>query len=357
MSSGSGGQIALNRSDSLYLAMDSADIWSNFVSEGLEHTLNELEEGSITGNKDAPPSHKGLDFGEGDIQLEPDPNALGHWMRGVYGQSSGSLLTHADSTGTNSTSFAGFPTFQHAFLPIQAAVDERNFLPPYSIMVYKDVGSAFQFNGAQIHGIEFGYQAEQLVTATVNVMARDVKRIERTAGIEALAKVAAGSRPWVWDMASIETTSGADTGFTSLFVNQNYEAFNSNLNIPLEGVALLDGTKQYAEYQVNEFRRMNINGTLSFRNQDEYDRFIAYNNRSFRITATNVNSVSQLMGNPDSAHYPTLQLDIPQFKFLSWSAPVSGPNRLQTSFTAKAERDPSSSYMTEAFLTNVTSLY
>jgi hypothetical protein len=217
MSSGTGGQIALTRSDSLYLSVESVDQWTNFVSESVEHTLNELEEGSITGNKDAPPSHKGIDFGQGDLVIEPDPVALGNFMRGVYGQSSGSVLTEAGSTGANSQALgAGNPVIQHQFLPIQAAYDENTFLPPYTMMIYKDVGSAFFFQGTVIHGME-----------------------ARTAAIEALAKQS-GSKPWVWDMASVEVSSGVQ-GFSSMFANTNFESITMNLNVPLEGVVLLDG--------------------------------------------------------------------------------------------------------------------
>ncbi len=354
MASGTGGQIALTRSDSLYLSVESVDQWQNFVSEGIEHTLNELEEGSITGNKDAPPSHKGLDFGQGDIVLEPDPNAMGHWMRAVYGQASGSLVCDAGSLGANSSALGDNPVLQHSFIPIQSAVDDRNFLPAYTVMVYKDTGSAFFFQGSQIHGIEYQVQAGALVGATVNMMARTVERFERTAGIDGLSKVT-GSKPFVWDMASVEVSSG-QTGFGNLVGNTNFEAINLGLNIPLEGVVLLDGNKTYAEFQVNEFRRINVTGTISFRNQNEYDAFVAYENRSLRISVANTGSQS-LLGNPSSVFWPTLQLDVPQFKFLSWSTPIGGPNRLQTSFTGKAERDSASAYMTEAFLTNVTSAY
>lgn len=355
MASGTGGQIALTRSDSLYLSVQSVDAWQNFVSEGIEHTLQELEEGSITGHRDAPPSHKGIDFGQGDISLEPDPNALGHWMRGVFGQSSGTLLCDAGSLNSNPSILgASNPVLKHQFLPISNAVDNRNFLPAYTMMVYKDVGSAFFFQGTQIHGLEFQIQAGQLVGATVNMMARTVDRFERTAGIQALTKVT-GSKPWVWDMASVQVSSG-QVGLGNLVADTNFESITIGMNIPLEGVVLLDGNKNYAEFQVNEFRRVTANGTISFRDQNKYNDFVAYENRSMRITTRNVGS-EQLLGNPDSLFYPTLEIDIPQFKFLTWSTPIGGPNRLVTSFTGKGERDTSSSYTIEANLTNVTSSY
>jgi len=354
MPSGSGGQIGLTRSDSLYYSVQSVDQWTNFVSESLEHTLEELEEGSITGHKDAPPSHKGLDFASGNIVMEPNPDAIGHFLRGAFGQSSGTVLTEAGSTGVNSNAYgAGRPVIQHQFLPIDSAVDNRNFLPAYTIMVYKDVGSAFFLQGAQIHGIEFQIQAGQLAQVTANVMARTVNRFQRTAGIQALTTL--GGRPWVWDMTSMQVSSG-QSGLSNVAADTNFESITIGFNVPLEGVVLLDGNKNYAEYQINEFRRANISGTLSFRDQAKYNDFVAYENVGARLNLTNQNSAMTL-GNPASAHYPTLQLDIPQMKFLSWSTPIGGPNRLISNFTAKAERDTTSNYMIEAFLTNVTSAY
>lgn len=360
MASGSGGQLALTRSDSLYLSVTSVDQWTNFVSESVQHTLNELEEGALTGYKDAPPSHKGLDYSQGDIQFEPNPNAFGHFMRGAFGQASGSVLTAAGSWGTGSSSplwdpfgVSGRPVMQHRFIPIQSAWDLRTFLPPYTMMVYKDVGSAWFFQGTCFHTIEWQIQAGQLVKATVSVMARKTERYSRTASISALRTP--GGRPWVWDMASVQVSSG-QTGFANLLGNTNFESITLRLETPLEGVVLLDGNKQYAEFQVNGFRRVNLSGTLSFRDQTEYDAFVAYENRSMRVNLTNTTSALRL-GNPNSLQYFGLQLDVPQMKFLSYGVPIQGPNRLQSQFTAKGELDPTSTYMIEALLINTTSAY
>lgn len=355
MSSGSGAQIALLRTNSLYsdyATSVTSWAWTNFVSESIEHNLEELEEGSITGYKDAPPSHQGIDFGQGDVDMEPNPIAIGKWMQACFGQSSGSVLTEAGSTGANSnTNIAGKPVIQHMFIPIQSASNEKNFLPSYDVAVYKDVGSAFIFQGAQIHEMEIGVTAGQLATARFSLMSRKVTRKARNAtAISSL--VSSGGRPWVWDMASVQIGLSAN----SLAANTNFEGITINMSTPLEGVVLLDGNKNYAEFQVNEFRRVNVNGTISFRNQEEYDAFVAYENRYLRLTLTNQNS-SQQLGNPDSAYYFQLRFDIPMFKFLSWSTPVGGPNRLQTQFTGRAEFDTSSLYQIEARLINTHSVY
>lgn len=358
MASGTGGQIALVKAGSLYNTIDSVDLWTNFVSESIEHTLAELEEGSIQGRRDAPPSYKGIDHGAGNVVMEPNPNALGNWMAGAFGTVTNSLITAAGSTGANSGYEAGKPLFYHQFVPRQAAYSDRSFLQPYGLMVYRDTGSAFMLNGTIFTGLEFNIQANQLVKTTATVMGREMRRIQRTAAISSL--VSSGGKPWLWDMASIEVST--DTSSANLAANVNFEQLTLNFTTPHEGVILLDGTKFYAEFQPNDFRRCNISGTLSFRDQTEYDAFIAYADRRMRISILNVNS-NYWIGNPSSVNasaflgYYGLRFHIPAMKYLTWSAPIGGPNRIQASFTAKAQYDDTAGNMISAELFNVTSSY
>jgi hypothetical protein len=55
--------------------------------------------------------------------------------------------------------------------------------------------------------------------------------------------------------------------------------------------------------------------------------------------------------------YYGMRIHIPSMKYLTWSTPVGGPNRLQTTFTAKAEYDPAIGEMFRFELNNVTSGY
>src|SRR5882672_6059872 len=102
MATGNGAQIAFAKIGSLYRDVSTLNIWTNFTSETLEHKLDELEEGAINGRRDAPPSYKGLDHGEGEINFEPNPNFLGHLFKGWFGTHTASLVTGATSGGANS---------------------------------------------------------------------------------------------------------------------------------------------------------------------------------------------------------------------------------------------------------------
>jgi hypothetical protein len=79
-----------------------------------------------------------------------------------------------------------------------------------------------------------------------------------------------------------------------------FEQITFTFDLPQEGVIALDGTKRYAEFAPNDFRRVKIEGTKSFRDQTDYAAFKAYEARRLRMTALNVNSLLTL-GNPASA--------------------------------------------------------
>lgn len=354
MASGNGGKIAFAKIGSLYRDVNTLNIWTNFDSEGLEHKLEELEEGSISGYRDAPPSHKGLDHGDGDINFEPNPNFLGHLLRAWFGTSASSLVTAATSLGANSGSFANYGQNYHIFRPSNTTFSDRTFLEPYNIGVYRDVGSMWIFKQAIIHQLKLGVTAGQLVKCSAAAMSRTVDRIDYSAAIQGL--VTSGGRPWVWDMASVELAT--TTASATLSSHPEFEKMDFTFDLPHDGVPLLDGTKKYAEYVPSDFRRIKIEGSMSFRDQTAYDRFVAYENIRMRMTFLNVNS-NLLLGNPASADitaflgYPGLRLHVPNMKFLSWSAPITGPNRLIASFTAKAERSDVDTFSFEANLMNI----
>ena len=355
MASGNGGQLAIAKLGSLYHDVNSAIIWQNFVSETVEHKLTELEEGSINGRRDAPDSHKGLSMADGEINMEPNPNAIGHWLKAWFGTHASSIVTNAASNGANSGDFAAYSQIWHKFTPTQAAFSTYTFLEPYNFLIHRDVGSSFLYKQGIVPQLRVNIEAAQLVKMSASIMARKTDRVERIAAIQSL--VSSGGRPWVWDMASVEVST-TGTASAALAAQTEFEQLNMTFNLPHEGTPLLDGTKFYGEFSPTDFRRITFDGTLSFRDQDEYDAFIAYEPRRVRVTLLNVNSRFSLgnIASLDSAAflgYPGMRFHFPKFKFLSWSAPISGPNRLTASFTAKAEYDEASGFSAAVELMNI----
>jgi len=358
MANGTGGQMAVMAVTSLYHAVNSSELsvnarWTNFVSEDISHSIEPLMESAITGNRHRPPTHEGLSTAGGNIQFEPNPNAIGMFMRSAFGQSSGTVLTQAGSWGIGSASAQWSATrgvVRHTFLPNQTEFSTVSFLPPIALMVYKDVGSAFLFEGTVVPSIEFQVDAKMLVKSTVNVMVRNPTRISRSTSVAALRSP--GGAPWVWDMASIQT----GPGLSSLSANVNFESLSIKYSTPIEGVVLLDGTKRTSEFLANGYQNAEFSGTLSFRDHNDYDAFVAWQAFALRVTMSN-RRADMILGNPASAFYYTMDIICPSLKVLTWTAPVRGPNRLTNQFTGVAELDTTSNYVIQIDLTNITSNY
>ncbi len=353
MASGNGGQIAFAKIGSLYTDVVTANVWANFVSETLEHKLDELAEASINGRRDAPNSYKGIDHGDGSINMEPHPNFIGHALKAWFGTYTASLVTDAASNGANSGNFATKDQVWHRFQPSNAPFSDHTYLEPYNIMMFRDIGSAWLFKGVILPSVKFDIQAGQLVKTEISVMARKVDMMDRG---NAASLVSEGGRPWIWDQASIEVSTVGVTS-AALVAKTNFEQLTITFDLPHEGVALLDGSKNYGEFSPSNFRSVKIDGTMSFRDQNDYLTFKAYEAVRMRATLMNVNSLL-ILGNPASLSptafmgYPGMRFHFPQLKFLSWSAPISGPNRLTAKFTAKAEYSESAGYSCVVELNN-----
>jgi hypothetical protein len=351
MASGNGGKIAISKIGSLYTDVSTADKFFSFTDETLEHTLDELEEGAITGRRDAPNSYKGLDMGKGDINFEPNPETLGHILYGWFGTIATSVVDVGSAANTPPFSAEYF----HRFTPSNVSFSDRTFLAPYNVAVYRDVQSAFLFKQSIFTTVKLMFKANALVKATGTLMGRTVDLFDYTAGMNSL--VSSGGRPWLWDMASVEYSSDTTTG--NLAARTDFEEFNVTFDLPHDGVPLLDGTKKYAEFTPSDFRRIKFDGSMSFRDEDAYTAFKNYEEHYVRATLLNVNSLLTL-GDPSSADataflgYPGLRLNIPAFKFTSWSAPIKGPNRISAAFNGKAEFNQSAGYTCAVDLLNST---
>lgn len=355
MASGNGGKVAIGKISSLYSDINTADIFFSFTDESLDHTLDELEEGAITGRRDAPNSYKGLDTGKGDINFELNPETLGHAFKAWFGTIVSSEVTGVLSGTTNSGQYAGLPEVFHRFTPNNVSFSDRTFLEPYNVAVYRDVQSAFIFKGSIFTTVKLMFKANALMKGTGTIMARNVEMLDYTAGMNSLAQEP--GRPWVWDMASLEYSS--DTTSANLLARTDFEEFNVTMDLKHDGVALLDGTKQYGEFTPSDFRRITFDGSMSFRDETGYIAFRNYEQHRMRLTLMNVNSLL-VLGNPASADqtafegYPGLRLHIPAFKFQTWSAPIKGPNRIEVAFTGKAEYSAADGFTMAADLLNST---
>ena len=143
MGYGIGGYISLSLQNSGGTATTNR-VYVPFKSESLTENIEQLQSENIRAIYDNPNTLEGIKNITGDIVFEPHPIYLGHFLKGVCGQSSTTFSTTAAI---------------HEFLPSQGDFDETLALPPYTIEVYKSVGDGFRYVDAQIHTLAINMTA------------------------------------------------------------------------------------------------------------------------------------------------------------------------------------------------------
>lgn len=319
MGFGTAGFLAVSRQNSFGTATNSWE-YVPIISENLTTNIDQLVEESIRNRYEEGPSRQGLLSVTGDIVMEMNPLMIGHFFRGCFGPTS--------NTAVGSV----FDTY---FLPTQSDFSSDCALPPYTLQVYRDVGSSWQFTDTLINAISVEINGNALARATVSVIARTSSLMPFTT-----AAFPTGD-PWSWDAASVSIAGTANAAIETLTI----KAENN-----IEGVITLDTTKRWNRMLRNGFRTFGISGTVDFTSQDEYNQFRSQTEQRFLVNLKGETEVG-------SGYTDNLLFDLPSVRYASFGAGISGPNRLQASFDGAGKYNTTSSYAFKATLTNTKNNY
>lgn len=291
------------------------------ISESVAMTVEQIRRGSIVGRTAEGIAERGVERVSGDISMEPHPEHMGFFLRGITGQSSSSVVG----------SVAAFNNFVHEFIPRNAKFDAKCALPPYTIQVHRDVTSAFQYTDALFTRLELNVQGGALVQMTAGVLART------TSIMAASTATFSEPSPWTWNVASL-SIGGAAVDFA--------ESLSVTIEQPVEGVIMLDGTTR-----VNRFVRTNptmvrVRGKVDFQDLTEFNAFKNQTQRRMLLT----------LGAAVSSG-PFLTIDVPKMLYNTFPAQIGGPGRIGVDFEASGEYDTTSSYAIRITLTNTVASY
>src|SRR4051812_3615426 len=136
------GYIGLGRESSGGVAVP-ANAYLRSLSEGVSGEFDRYTPFAIIGALAPPDDRAGVMRIAGDVTGPVNPRTHGHVFRNAFGDpvstpSAGSFL-HTWKTPTNA----------------QAVWDDRYAVPPYTWEIFRDVGSAQQYDGGQVSGLEF----------------------------------------------------------------------------------------------------------------------------------------------------------------------------------------------------------
>lgn len=301
MAFGTGGFLGISKQNSFGAATASWH-YIPIINETLTTKIEDLIEESIQNRFEEGESHQGIISAEGDIVMEAHPVLLGHFLRGALGPSSYTAV------------LSGY-VYSNIFPPTQDDWESKCTLPAYTIQVFRDVGSSYQFADAVVNALTLEVNAGAFARVTASVIARTSSLMNpSTTSYQT-------TTPWAWDACSVAIGGSA---------NADMETLTLKIENSVEGVPTLDTTKRWSRMLRNGFRKFSLGGTMDFSSQDEYKAFRAGSMQQFTVNLKGDTAVS-------SGYYNELLIDIPSLRYASYEASIGGPNRLQATFEGNAK--------------------
>jgi hypothetical protein len=287
-----------------------------FISETLTNNRNDIESQVIQSQFDTVRMYTGLQTIQGAITAEVNPIAAGYLLRPVFDQ-----CTMVQSTALVSGLVASHSGVRaHVFTAGQTQFHAGSCsdLPTVTVEVFRgpttQTGTSFVYYNCAGNTMELQIQAGQLAQMTVDLLGREYgRKAESTATFPA-------AEAFLWSQASVSIGGTARPIFESVTVR---------LNNALDAVPLLDGRLRPNLIKRNGFRTVEMNGTMSFQTDSDYDLFIAGSETAVRITFTGP-AISTA-----PANNAVFDISIPAFRYTAHPINIGGPGRISVPFQGR----------------------
>ena len=292
------------------------------ISESLSENIPELESEAVMARFEAGDSYTGMREYAGDIVFEGHPVLLGKMLKAWFGQASGTL--------TNSY-------YAHEFNPITADFCNLSALPPMTIEVYRDAGSAHLFSDMLCNQLVIEIAHGSIVKATASLIGANRAKLAKST-----PTYLPGSC-YTFDQASF-SWQGSNDGALDIV-----QTFTVTMNNNLEAIGTLNATTRPSRIKRAGYRTIEIGGTMLFENDNEIDHFL--NGAQQRVVAT---LTGQGIGGTDKA---SLEMDFPSFRYTEFPVNMGGVGLISANFSGKAKYNSGSGTMATFTLTNTLSAY
>ena len=232
----------------------------------------------------------------------------------------------------------------HVYTPSQddfadGDATKRCPLYPYTIEVHRDqaAAEAWQFIGAVVNtlNLKFGVD-DKILTATAEILAKDVNRIAKTAVAFPTTK------PFVWSQAVVKIA----TVTTNIL-----ESFDITIDNKLVGIPSLNATDIIRKFYRSGPREVTVNFVTDFVDQVEYDLFVAGTEQALQIVFTGAAIIGDLTFDN------TFTLDFPKFRYMAYPIANPGSGRISVAVTGKAKYCETVDYSHKITLRNATADY
>lgn len=287
------------------------------ISETLTESIPEIESEAVRGRMEAGDSYEGLHEYVGDIVFDGHPILLGKMFKAWFGQSSGTLVTSH---------------YVHTFEPIISDFDNLAAVPPMTVEVYRDAGSAHLFSDMLCNQLVVEIAHGTIVKATASLIGAN-----RTKATKTTPSYLPGS-DYTFDQGSFSWQGSNDGALSEL------QGLTVTLSNQLEATGTLNGTKRPSRIKRSGFRTIEIAGTMLFENDNEMDHFL--NSAQQQIIAT---LTGQKVDGDDRAY---LEMDFPSFRYTEYPVNMAGPGLISVGFSGKAKYNADSATMATFTMAN-----
>lgn len=320
MGYGMKGQLGISAQQSFGTATTSFE-YIPIVSESIVTEVVPIMEEGMRQRFAEGPVQEGLETTAGDVVFDGHPVLIGHVLKANLGTAT-----------TTTTGAASGDYYQHEFLPTASDFDGFSALPPYTMEVYRDAGSAWQFTDTVFNSLNIEITAGAIGRVTAGAMCRTTSLQNKTS---ASYLATSGMEPFTWNTASISVGSTANSG-------NIWESLSVSIDNQIEGVPFLDTTKRIGRFKRTTWRQVRVEGTISFEDTVEWLKFKTNSQQRLLVTLddTNVTSLN------------ILTIDIPQFRYEAFPITQGGPGRITADVTGRAIYDTASSYEVRVTLIN-----
>lgn len=312
---GFGGHIGLGKESAWGTAIAATD-YIEALSESLNVNFDRFDTKNIVGMFGEPDDEQGIKRIAGDVVAAGHPDALLAW------------LVAATGIQSNSEVLSGF-LHTHNLTMATADNGANNPVPPLSLEIFRDVGSAQQYDGIQVSQLQLSAAPNQDLRMTASVIGKGEQNIAATTP----SFPGSPTGPFTFDTCSI-SLGGAATA--------KVEAFNLTIDNQLEGIPSLNASAEIAKVRRTGPQMVRLSGSISFEDIVDYERFKAET------------EVAMLMNFTAAASH-SLLIDIPRFIYTAFPTGIGDRGRQVISFDGNARWHAGSASAIALQLTNTTS--
>lgn len=321
MSQGYGflGFIGIGKQSAFGTAVAATD-YIEAMSESLNLEIDRFPSVNINNQYGEPSDATGIKRIAGDMSFNGNPNVLGYFLKGalqttsVVEVASGELWTTKFFTTKKGDEF-------NDDCPLQ----------PYTFEIFRDVTSSVQYSDVCIDSLSLNFQPNQDVRVTAGLIGVDESSITSTTP----TFTGSPSDPFYFNTASIQL-GGAATA--------KLEALTIDIANNLEGVPRLNNSLNVGAIKMTDYQMVDINGTVSFQNLDDYDDFKNQTEQQLIVSVTKASSFQMVV-------------DIPKMVYTAFPTEIGGRERQTVDFTGKGFFHSGSGTNIQIDLTTVKSDY